>query len=95
MIDQLRELLDHPDIGDANSLQRRRLEDLITNFLPCYCTKVRFGADRPAVKPPLTTLSSPNIAQRCIDRSPCYCIEAHSHCCVPQKNSGSWVFMSN
>jgi len=51
MIDQLRELLDHPDIGDANSPQRRRLEDLITNFLPCYCTKVRFGQVNQTVPP--------------------------------------------
>ena len=42
MIDQLRELLQSPDIEDVNSKPRQRLECLIKCFLPCYTIKVRF-----------------------------------------------------
>lgn len=40
MIEQLRELLQQPHIGDVDSAPRRRLEDLIANFVPLFCTKV-------------------------------------------------------
>lgn len=41
MIEQLKDLLQSPDIGDGDSEPRRRLEELMRVFRPLYALKAR------------------------------------------------------
>lgn len=64
MIEQLKELLQSPDISDGDSEARRRLEELMRAFRPLYALKARHCRSDGAVLLAVTPCHWPTLCRR-------------------------------